>query len=65
MNLFYAFIYNIIGIPLAAGAFYTAFNLGLNPMIASGIMSISSLTVVLNALLIKRTRFYKKEKEVD
>ncbi|MFA7192884.1 MAG: heavy metal translocating P-type ATPase [Bacilli bacterium] len=65
MNLFYAFIYNVIGIPLAAGVFFSAFGLALNPMIASGIMSISSLTVVLNALLLKRTKLYKKEKEVS
>ena len=65
MNLFYAFIYNVIGIPLAAGVFFSAFGLALNPMIASGIMSISSLTVVLNALLLKRTKLYKNEKEVS
>lgn len=64
MNLFYAFIYNIIGIPLAAGLlFYTPLSLSLNPMIASGIMSISSITVVINALLLKRINFHKKDKK--
>ncbi|MEA5061638.1 MAG: heavy metal translocating P-type ATPase [Erysipelotrichaceae bacterium] len=66
MNLFYAFIYNIIGIPLAAGLlFYTPLALSLNPMIASGIMSISSLTVVINALLLKRINFHKKNKKEE
>ena len=65
MNLFYAFIYNVIGIPLAAGVFFHAFGWSLNPMIASGIMSISSLTVVINALLLKRTRLHNKNRKEE
>ena len=51
-NLFWAFIYNCIGIILASGIFYTSFNIALNPMIASLCMSFSSVFVVLNALTI-------------
>ncbi len=49
-NLFWAFIYNIIGIPVAAGALYSAFGWMLSPMFAAGAMSLSSVSVVLNAL---------------
>jgi heavy metal translocating P-type ATPase len=49
-NLFWAFFYNIIGIPLAAGVLYGAFGILLDPMIAAAAMSISSVTVVANAL---------------
>jgi Cu+-exporting ATPase len=52
-NLFWAFIYNVIGIPLAAGVFYIPFALKLNPMFAAGAMSLSSVSVVLNALSLK------------
>lgn len=54
-NLFWAFIYNIIGIPVAAGVFYGVAGLTLNPMIAAAAMSFSSVSVVLNAL---RLRFF-------
>lgn len=52
-NLFWAFFYNIIGIPLAAGAFYTVLGWKLSPMFAGAAMSLSSVTVVLNALRLK------------
>ena len=49
-NLFWAFFYNIVGIPLAAGVFYSLLNWKLNSMFAAAAMSLSSVTVVLNAL---------------
>ena len=52
-NLFWAFIYNIIGIPLAAGLLYPAFGIRLSPMIGAAAMSMSSLCVVLNALRLR------------
>jgi len=60
LNLFWAFFYNCIGIPLAAGAFhYATYPLDLNPMIASGMMALSSICVVLNALRLKLVRLDK------
>ena len=55
-NLFWAFIYNIIGIPLAAGLWYPLLHVMLNPMFAAAAMSMSSVCVVSNAL---RLRFFK------
>ncbi|MDN5080675.1 heavy metal translocating P-type ATPase [Aliarcobacter butzleri] len=52
-NLFWAFFYNIIGIPLAAGVFYTILGWKLSPMFAGAAMSLSSVAVVLNALRLK------------
>ena len=57
MNLFWAFFYNILFIPIAAGALYPLFNIVLNPMICALSMSLSSICVVLNTLRI--TRFKK------
>ncbi len=59
-NLFWAFFYNIIGIPLAAGLFYPLTGWTLNPMFAAAAMSLSSLTVVSNAL---RLRFFRPQTE--
>jgi Cu+-exporting ATPase len=55
-NLFLAFVYNILGIPIAAGALYPFFGLLLNPMLAGVAMSLSSISVVSNALRLRHTR---------
>jgi Cu+-exporting ATPase len=55
-NLFLAFIYNALAIPIAAGLFYPSFGLLLNPMIASAAMSLSSVSVIANALRLQRIK---------
>ena len=54
MSLFWAFIYNIIGIPIAAGILEPIWGFTLNPMIAAACMSLSSVSVVCNALRLRK-----------
>jgi Cu+-exporting ATPase len=53
-NLFFAFVYNAVGVPIAAGVLYPAFGLLLSPMIAAAAMSFSSVSVIANALRLRR-----------
>jgi len=53
-NLFFAFVYNALGVPIAAGVLYPVFGLLLNPIIASAAMSFSSVSVIFNALRLRR-----------
>jgi Cu+-exporting ATPase len=55
-NLFFAFVYNVVGVPLAAGVLFPAFGLLLNPMIAAAAMSFSSVSVIANALRLRTTK---------
>lgn len=55
-NLFFAFIYNVLGVPIAAGILYPFFGLLLSPVIASAAMTFSSVSVILNALRLNRVR---------
>jgi Cu+-exporting ATPase len=52
-NLFFAFVYNALGIPIAAGLFYPVFGLLLSPIIAGAAMSLSSVSVIANALRLR------------
>jgi Cu+-exporting ATPase len=53
-NLFFAFAYNALGVPLAAGILYPAFGLLLSPIVASAAMTFSSVSVIANALRLRR-----------
>jgi len=55
-NLFFAFIYNALGVPIAAGVLYPFFGILLSPMIAGAAMSFSSVSVIGNALRLRRQR---------
>ena len=55
-NLFFAFIYNSLGVPIAAGVLYPFFGLLLSPIIAAAAMSFSSVSVITNALRLSRAR---------
>ena len=63
-NLFWAFIYNIIGIPLAAGVFIPLFGWQLNPMFGAAAMSLSSFCVVTNALRLNFVKLYPKGEDI-
>ena len=55
-NLFFAFVYNLIGVPIAAGVLYPVFGLLLSPMIASAAMTFSSVSVIVNALRLRNLK---------
>ena len=55
-NLIFAFVYNAIGIPIAAGALYPAFGILLSPIIGALAMSLSSVSVIANALRLRRLK---------
>jgi len=55
-NLFFAFVYNSIGVPLAAGVLYPVLGLLLSPVLASAAMSLSSVSVIANALRLRRAK---------
>ena len=53
-NLFFAFVYNALGVPVAAGVLYPVFGILLSPMVAAAAMSFSSVSVIVNALRLRR-----------
>jgi len=55
-NLFFAFVYNSLGVPIAAGVLYPVFGILLSPIVAAAAMSFSSVSVVTNALRLRRAR---------
>ncbi|MBR4173679.1 MAG: heavy metal translocating P-type ATPase, partial [Clostridia bacterium] len=64
-NLFWAFFYNAVGIPIAAGVLYRSFGIKLSPMLGALAMSMSSVCVVSNALRLKRIKFEYKERKKE
>ena len=60
-NLFWAFVYNLIGVPVAAGALYPLLGVQLDPMIAGAAMAMSSVSVVTNSLRLKRAKLHKEK----
>ena len=64
-NLFWAFIYNTIGVPVAAGALYPLCGFLLNPMIAGAAMALSSVSVVTNSLRLRNVRMQKEEQPIS
>jgi len=57
-NLFFAFVYNAAGVPLAAGVLYPVFGLLLSPVVAAAAMSLSSVSVIGNALRLRAVRLH-------
>ena len=57
-NLIFAFIYNAVGVPIAAGVLYPAFGLTLSPVLAAAAMALSSVSVVANALRLRSFRLH-------
>jgi len=55
-NLFFAFVYNALGVPIAAGVLYPVFGILLSPMIAAAAMSFSSVSVITNALRLRKAK---------
>ena len=55
-NLFFAFVYNALGVPVAAGVLYPVFGILLSPMIAAAAMSLSSVSVIANAARLRKVR---------
>ncbi len=55
-NLFFAFVYNALGVPVAAGLLYPFFGLLLSPVIASAAMALSSVSVIMNSLRLKKVK---------
>lgn len=64
-NLFWAFFYNVIGIPLAAGIWYPVFGIRLNPMFGAAAMSLSSLFVVGNALRLRNFKAWRRGEDIE
>src|SRR5258708_30419840 len=61
-NLFFAFIYNVLGVPIAAGSLYPSFGILLSPIIASAAMSFSSVSVIANALRLRTAKLQAQKR---